>query len=66
MNFTGAVGGRDDIDVLALEYSDGWLYEVKIKDHPIYDTSPYRSSQRYPSREDALDAGKLKSRDLLC
>lgn len=65
MNFTAAgVNGRDDVHVLALEHSNGWLYEVKIENHPIYDEHPYRSSQRYVSQNDALVAGRKKAEEL--
>ena len=61
MNFTGA---DDESDVLVVENSDRWRYEVKIKSHPIYNERPYRSSQRYASQDDALMEGKRKAKEL--
>jgi hypothetical protein len=40
MNFTGTLSGRDDVDILVIERLDGWLYEVRIKNHPTYDKHP--------------------------
>ncbi len=64
MNYTGAVDWCNDIDVLTFENSDGWRYEVRIKNHSIYDERPYRNSQVYVSKNDALMEGKLKAREL--
>lgn len=65
MNFTAAgVDGRDDVHVLLLEYLDGWLYELRIDNHPIYGEHPCRSLKRYFSQDDTLSAAREKAKDL--
>jgi len=65
MNFTGGLAGRDDVDVLAIEHSDGWLYEVWIKNHPTHKATPYRGATKYATKNKALEAGEIEAGKLL-